>query len=163
MHTLYLNYGISLGVLGLIGFFLTQAKSALISGLASAGIIIWISLCIGNKTVAKVTSILMKISFSALVITGVIKFFTSQNSFLLFLSIGAVIVLALVLIFENKVNLPELFGKITNILLLGVFSWRTTMAIIALLNGHPEKLVPAILLATMALVSLATLVLSLKK
>jgi uncharacterized membrane protein (UPF0136 family) len=109
MHTLYLNYGISLGVLGLVGFFLTHAKSALISGLASAAIIIAISF------------------------------------------------------FIDKVPVLKIVAKVINVLLLGVFSWRTTMAIIALLNDHPEKLIPAILLATMALVSLATLVLSLKK
>lgn len=109
MHTLYLNYGISLGVLGLVGFFLTQAKSALISGLASAAIIIAISF------------------------------------------------------FIDKAPALKIVAKVINVLLLGVFSWRTTMAIIALLNDHPEKLIPAILLATMALVSLATLVLSLKK
>jgi uncharacterized membrane protein (UPF0136 family) len=109
MHTLYLNYGISLGILGLIGYFLTQAKSALISGLASAAILIAISF------------------------------------------------------FIEKVPVLKTVARVINILLLGVFSWRTTMAIIALLNDHPEKLVPGILLATMALVSLATLVLSLKK
>ena len=43
MQTLYLNYGISIGALGLVGYFLTHAKSALISGLASAAIIIALS------------------------------------------------------------------------------------------------------------------------
>lgn len=109
MHTLYLNYGISLGVLGLVGYFLTNAKSALISGLASAAILIAISF------------------------------------------------------FIEKVPVLKIVATVINVLLLGVFSWRTTMAIIALLNGQAEKLIPSILLATMTLVSLATLVLSLKK
>lgn len=109
MHTLYLNYGISIAVLGLVGFFLTHAKSALISGLASGAILILISL------------------------------------------------------FVNKFNFVQIIGKVVNVLLLGVFSWRTSIAVMALLNDHPEKLVPAILLGTMALVSLATLLLSFKK
>lgn len=109
MHTLYLNYGISIAALGLVGFFLTHAKSSLISGLASGAILILISF------------------------------------------------------FVDKFDVVKIVGKVVNILLLGVFTWRTTLALMALLNEHPEKLVPTILLATMALVSLATLLLSLKK
>jgi uncharacterized membrane protein (UPF0136 family) len=107
MQTLYLNYGISIAALGLVGFLLTHAKSALISGLASGAILILISY------------------------------------------------------FVEKFNIVKIIAKIVNLLLLGVFSWRTTLLVIALMNEHPEKLVPAILLGTMALVSLATLILSL--
>lgn len=109
MHTLYLNYGISIAALGLVGFLLTHAKSSLISGLASGAILILISF------------------------------------------------------FVDKFDFVKIIGKVINILLLGVFSWRTTIAVTALMNGHPEKLTSAILLATMALVSLVTFILSFKK
>lgn len=108
MHSLYLNYGISIASLGLIGFFLTHAKSALISGLASGAILILLSF------------------------------------------------------FANK-PVVQIIAKVFNVLLLGVFSWRTTLALMALLNEHPEKLIPTILLAVMALVSLVVLLMSFKK
>ena len=108
MHSLYLNYGIVISTLGLIGYFLTHAKSALISGLASGAVLILISFLIDKPFV-------------------------------------------------------PIIAKVINILLLGVFSWRASLAVTALLNEHPEKLVPAILLALMAVVSLAVLFLSFRK
>ncbi len=102
MKKLYMSYGIAIAVLGLIGFFLTHAKSALISGLASAAVIIVLSFLI------------------------------------------------------NKPFVPML-ARIVNVILLGVFSWRASLAVTALLAEHPEKLIPAVLLSVMALVSLITL------
>jgi len=109
MHSLYLNYGITITTLGLIGYFLTHAKSALISGLASGAILVLISF------------------------------------------------------FVNQVNFVKIIGKVVNVLLLGVFTWRTSLATIAFIGGAGEKLIPAILLALMAIVSLVVFVLSLKK
>jgi uncharacterized membrane protein (UPF0136 family) len=108
MFSLYLNYGISIGVLGLVGFLLTHAKSALISGLASAVVLIIIAFLIEKPFVS-------------------------------------------------------IIAKVINIMLLGVFSWRASLAITAFMNEHPDKLVPGILLAVMALVSLVVLFLSFRK
>ena len=108
MQSLYLNYGISIGVLGLVGFLLTHAKSALISGLASAVVLIVISFLIEKPFVSTI-------------------------------------------------------ARVVNILLLGVFSWRASLAVTALVHEHPEKAVPAILLTLMALVSLVVLFLSFRK
>ena len=108
MHSLYLNYGIAIGVLGLIGFLITHAKSALISGLASALILIIISFLIEKPFVTIV-------------------------------------------------------AKVVNILLLGVFSWRASLAVTAFMHEQPEKLIPAMLLSLMAIVSLVVLFLSFRK
>ena len=102
---LYLSYGIAIVVLGVVGFILTHAKSALISGLASGAILILLS------------------------------FFATGK-------IGSVI------------------AKIINILLLGVFSWRSTIAITALTNGAEAKLISSILLSLMALISVGVLAVS---
>ena len=50
LKNLYLYYGISLGALGLVGFVLTHAKSALISGLASAAIMVALSFFVEKVT-----------------------------------------------------------------------------------------------------------------
>jgi uncharacterized membrane protein (UPF0136 family) len=102
---LYLFYGIIIVFLGVVGFILTQAKSALISGLASGSLII------------------------------IASFFASSKP-------GAVV------------------SKILNIALLAVFSWRSTLAIMAFTNGHEDKLVPSILLSMMALISVVVLAVS---
>lgn len=102
MKTLYLNYGITLAALGLLGYFLTHAKSALLSGLISGIVLVILALLIKKPFVA-------------------------------------------------------IIAKVINILLLAVFSWRSSLAITALLNQHPEKTVPAILLLSMAIVSLVVL------
>lgn len=107
--SLYLSYGITIAVLGLIGFFLTHAKSALISGLASAAILIALAF------------------------------------------------------FVDKSGVVAMIAKLVNSLLLGVFAWRSSLAVMALMNDHPEKLIPSILLVLMALVSFFTLVASYKK
>jgi uncharacterized membrane protein (UPF0136 family) len=102
---LYLFYGIVIAFLGVVGFILTQAKSALISGLASGALIIFVSFFAASK-------------------------------------IGA------------------LTSRVLNIILLGVFSWRSTLAITAFANGHEDKLVPSILLSMMALISVVVLAVS---
>lgn len=104
-NSLYLVYGLIIATLGVLGFVLTHAKSALISGLASAVIIVALS------------------------------FFTSNK-------IGAIV------------------AKVVNVILLGVFSWRATLALTALAAGNSAKLIPGILLAAMALVSLIVLIVS---
>ena len=108
-RSLYFSYGIIIALLGIVGYLLTHAKSALISGLASAAVLILVSF------------------------------------------------------FVEKLAIMQLIGKVVNVMLLGVFSWRASLAITALLHEHPEKLVPAILLALMALVSLVVFLLSFKK
>lgn len=107
-RSLYISYGILLAALGTIGFMLTHAKSALISGLASGGIMILISFFVANKIVFNI-------------------------------------------------------AKILNLVLIGVFGWRSTIAMNALMAGNNSKLVPATLLSLMALVSVAVLTISLLK
>jgi uncharacterized membrane protein (UPF0136 family) len=109
MHTLYLNYGISIAALGLVGFFLTHAKSALISGLASGAILILISF------------------------------------------------------FVDKVPVVKIIGKVVNILLIGAFGWRVIKAVMAIMDGADQSLVKVILVSTMLLISIVSLILSLKK
>lgn len=96
-----------ISALGIMGFLLTHAKSALISGLASGIIMI------------------------------VLSFFVSNNS----------VVLA---------------ARIVNGLLLAVFGWRSFLAINAVILGNISKLIPALLITSMAVISLITLTLSLK-
>ena len=104
--SLYLAYASTIAVLGVVGFLLTHAKSALISGLASA------------------------------------------------------VVIAALAFFVEKSGIASIAAKVVNVLLLGVFSWRSTLAITAVLNEHPEKLIPSVLLVLMAMVSLGALVAS---
>lgn len=103
---LYLFYGIAIAILGVVGFLMTHAKSALISGLASGAILIAVSFFSTNK-------------------------------------IGSIV------------------AKVLNLLLLGVFGWRSTLAITAFSNGHEDKLVPSVLLSLMALISVVVLAVSL--
>lgn len=105
LKKLYLFYGLVIGFLGILGFLLTQAKSALISGLISASLLI------------------------------VVSFFANGQ-------------------------IGNFLAKFINILLLGTFTWRTVLAITALTNDHPEKLIPSILLSLMALVSVVVAAIS---
>ncbi len=108
-RTLYSSYGTALILIGLVGYLLTHAKSALISGLA--------------------TGVLM-IVFSTLV---------------------------------NKFDVVQLIAKIFNVLFLGVFAWRSTLVMNALAAGDSEKLIPAILLSLMALISVCVFAVSILK
>lgn len=105
-QNVYLLYGLILMILGLLGFYLTHAKSALISGLASAALMIGLS-------------------------------FLTKNSVALMITRGL------------------------NLALLGVFVWRSSLAISAVSAGSEEKFIPAILLSLMALVSIGALAVSL--
>lgn len=105
--TLYLLYGLGLLILGLSGYYLTHAKSALISGAASALIIIVLSFSLG-KNAAMLTAI-----------------------------------------------------RMVNLLLLGAFAWRSTIAINALAAGDSGKLIPSILISLMALFSVGAFAVSL--
>lgn len=104
-NSLYFIYGILLSALGISGFLLTHAKSALISGLASGLIMVVLSFFTANKTVA-------------------------------------------------------LIAKIVNAVLLLAFSWRSFLVINAVANGNMSKLTPAILIGSMAVISLLILILS---
>jgi len=103
---LYLIYGISLAALGLLGFLVTHAKSALISGLASG-------------------ALMLAFSF-----------------------------------FVEKVKIVDIIARIGNILLIGVFAWRSSLAIMAVNNGNQNKLIPAIILSVMAVISVVVLVMN---
>jgi uncharacterized membrane protein (UPF0136 family) len=105
-RALYLIYGVVVLILGLTGYFITHAKSALISALA-AGLIMMI--------------------------------------------MGLLV---------DKFSVIPLIAKIFNLVFLGAFAWRSTMAITALNNGHPDKLIPSILLSLMALISVIVFALS---
>ncbi|MDA0772369.1 MAG: hypothetical protein O3C63_05440 [Cyanobacteria bacterium] len=105
--TLYLLYGFSILTLGLVGFYLTHAKSALISGAASASIIILLSFFICKSKVVLIAT------------------------------------------------------RVVNVLLIGAFAWRSTLAMTALTAGNGDKLIPAILISVMALVSVAAFGISL--
>ena len=105
--TLYLLYGLSILTLGLVGFYLTHAKSALISGVASAAIII------------------------------IMSFFVCKS----------------------KVVLTA--TRVVNVLLIGAFTWRSTLAINAFAAGNGDKLIPAILISAMALASVVAFGISL--
>jgi uncharacterized membrane protein (UPF0136 family) len=105
-RSLYLIYGVVVLILGLTGYFLTHAKSALISALA-AGL--------------------------TMMIMGLLV---------------------------DKFSVIPLIAKIFNLVFLGAFSWRSTMAIMALNNGHQDKLIPSILLSLMALISVVVFALS---
>lgn len=64
---LYLFYGIAIVVLGLIGFILTHAKSALISGLASGAVLILLSFFASGKigsVIAKAVNSLLLLVFA---------------------------------------------------------------------------------------------------
>jgi|GEM_PF-6762050 len=100
---LYLIYGVSVLVLGLVGYFLTHAKSALISALV-AGLVMMI--------------------------------------------MGLLV---------DKFGFIQLVARVFNLLFLGAFTWRSSMAITALVNGHADKLIPSVLLSFMALISVAVL------
>lgn len=108
-RTLYSSYGTALIILGIIGYFLTYAKSALISGLA----------------------------------TGVIMLICST--------------------LVNKFNVVKLIAKIFNVLFLGAFVWRSTLAMTALNAGNMDKLIPALLISLMALISVSVLAISILK
>ncbi len=108
-RTLYSSYGTALILIGLIGYFLTHAKSALISGLATGVIMIVISTLV------------------------------------------------------NKFKVLSLIAKIFNVLFLAAFAWRSTLVMNALAAGDSEKLIPAILLSLMALISVCTLAISILK
>ena len=96
-------YGAFLIAMGLVGFLLTHAKSALISGLASGAIMFALSFFV-DKTVV------------------------------------------------------DYISKALTTIFLGVFTWRFSLALGAVLGGNAEKLVPAVILGAMALMSLATLI-----
>ncbi len=108
-RTLYASYGTALIILGIVGFFLTHAKSALISGLVSGILMILMSLLVG------------------------------------------------------RFNAAKLIAKILNTLFLGAFAWRSTLAMNAVAAGDSEKLIPAILISLMALISVAALTISILK
>jgi hypothetical protein len=55
LKKIYFFYGLILALLGVTGFVLTHAKSALISGLASAAIIVALSFFMKSKAVRLVT------------------------------------------------------------------------------------------------------------
>lgn len=107
-RSLYLGYGVILAALGIIGFVMTHAKSALISGLACGGVMIVISFFVANK-----------------------------------------------IVFNT--------AKILNLVLIGIFGWRSTIAMNDLMAGNNSKLIPATLLSLMALISVVTLAISLLK
>jgi uncharacterized membrane protein (UPF0136 family) len=100
---LYLIYGVLVLVLGLVGYFLTHAKSALISALV-AGLIMMI--------------------------------------------MGLLV---------DKFSFMPVVARVFNLLFLGAFAWRSSMAITALVNGHGDKLIPSVLLSLMALISVGVL------
>lgn len=106
LRFLYLSYGVSLLLLGLVGYFLTFAKSALISGLISGLIMLIMGFLVERFAPIKIVA------------------------------------------------------KIFNILFLGAFAWRSTLAMTALTQGHADKLIPSILLSLMALISVGVLALS---
>ncbi len=110
IKTLYLIYSALIASLGLLGFLLTHAKSALISGLASGALMAILALGVEkNKGVAKIT-------------------------------------------------------KFINLLLLAVFSWRAYIATHAWLwHSQSSKMLPALLLILMALVSFWALFASMKQ
>lgn len=108
-RTLYSSYGTALILIGLVGYFLTHAKSALISGLVSGVIMIVLSTLV------------------------------------------------------NKFKVVQLIAKIFNVLFLGAFAWRSTLVMNALAAGNNEKLIPAVLLSAMALISVCTLAVSILK
>ena len=56
-NSLYLTYGILIAALGLTGFLLTHAKSALISGLASGTILVVLSFFVEKSPVAMAAKI----------------------------------------------------------------------------------------------------------
>lgn len=68
MNKLYFVYGNVIGFLGILGFALTHAKSALISGLASSAILIVISMYMNHikaiNITAKVVNLLLLAVFS---------------------------------------------------------------------------------------------------
>jgi uncharacterized membrane protein (UPF0136 family) len=98
---LYLYYGISILILGLLGFLLTQAKSALITALAAGSLFVTLS------------------------------FIVRSNKFFI------------------------LLAKVFNFALIGAFAWRFSKALILFNNGDASKLLPMILLALLAILSLA--------
>ncbi len=106
---LYSIYGLIILALGLGGYLITHAKSALISGLAAG-------------------SIMIALSF-----------------------------------FVEKAKAVKITAMVFNFLFLVAFTWRGFLAIMALLNEHPEKLIPSILLAAMAIVSVVVFIFSLEK
>ncbi len=108
-RTLYSSYGTALILIGIVGYFLTHAKSALISGL----------------------------------VTGVIMIVLST--------------------LVTKFNVVKVIAKVFNVLFLGAFAWRSTLVMNALAAGDSEKLIPAILLSLMALISVCALAVSILK
>ena len=107
-RTLYLSYGLVILAIGLIGWLITHAKSALISGLATGGIMILIS------------------------------FFASGG-------------------------IARIVAKVFNVLFLGAFAWRSTLAISALSAGDQAKFIPSVLLSLMAIASVVALAISILK
>lgn len=97
---MYLSYGIFLLMAGLVGFVLTGAKSALISGAASG-------------------TLMTGLSF---------------------------------LVDKNKI--AEMITKVLNLMFCGVFGWRFYLALQAVMAGVEGKLIAAILLGLMAVVSI---------
>jgi len=73
------------------------------------------------------------------------------------LASGAILILAS---FFATGKIGSVLAKVLNLLLLGVFGWRSTLAIAALNNGLEGKLIPSVLLSLMALVSVVVLALS---
>ena len=108
-RTLYSSYGTALVLIGLVGYFLTYAKSSLISGL----------------------------------VTGVIMIICST--------------------LVDKFNVVKIIAKIFNVLFLGAFVWRSTLAMNAVNAGDAGKLIPALLISLMALISVSVFAISILK
>ena len=100
---------------------------------------------------------------TALVFIGLTGYILThaKSSLISGLATGVIMIICSTLV--NKFSVVKIIAKVFNVLFLGAFVWRSTLAMNAVNAGDAGKLLPALLISLMALISVSVLAVSILK
>lgn len=94
---------------------------------------------------------------------GLIEYLLTHAKSSLISGLASGVIMIGLAFFVEKIKAVKITAMVFNFLFLVIFTWRASLAIMALVNDHPEKFIPSLLLAALAVVSVIVFIFSLEK